>query len=254
MNYKLLHFVFIMLTVLCCCNPKTSKTTSKNNMDWNKIFCDVSGTIDSLNTKKLILELNLPYTKDTDGFKLSCPKTKYFLDNEQNLFIGCIDLGDGISSAFFELKIEKGEIIKKKYFVFNHGNYNCCTSEFNKFTKYSSFYTFEDCSTGSAYCDARLHFFKNIGMYNSDNSILIRVEDNSYLGTQDEINLSSMMQVKNDTIQIHYTVDLIIQGGSNSTKLKHKKKEFSVVALFRNEKLFLPDSMEFKKNNLDGWW
>jgi hypothetical protein len=215
------------------------------------MFVGDSGTIDSLNTKKLMEEFDLPFTKDTVYYKFSFPMTKYFFDKEQNMFIGCIDDYDYWNTAFFELTMKDGVINKKKYF--EYGDTYCCTSKFRELTKHSSFYTFEGCTNGNSFCGAYLHFFRNIDTYNEKNAILIRAEDNAVFNTNATLKLSSTIEYKNDTIIIHYIVDSGIPLTVNSTKLKHKTKKFDLLIIFSSDNLIIPDSTEFKEY-IDVWW
>jgi hypothetical protein len=241
----------IIFTIISGCNvPITNRNI--NTVDWNTIFVNDSGIINSYYTKKIFVEFNHPFLKDSINFNLSTPKIKYYRDEKQNVFVGCISNYYGTQCTFFEISLIKGEINNKSFFKFSHGNANCCTSENNNFLKFSTIYTFEGCETGSGYCGTRLYFFKNIDDYNEQNSIFIRAEVETYEGAI--INLKSKVKIKNDSVQISYTLENFIPETPHSSKVIQSKNEFIVKGFFIKDELYIPDSTEIKKNHLDVPW
>jgi len=121
----------------------------------------------------------------------------------------------------------QGIIIKKE--EYSSGMYKCCwDNSYDGFQKQGDYYTFLTCGTGSAHCGGAMYAFKELKPQEEQESIIKSSWSWAGPDMQDYyISLSSKMQIKNDSIFMHYT-DKLYKARKKKDKIK-KLEEFDVI-------------------------
>jgi len=174
------------------------------------------------------LDVSYIYSKDTDTIG------KYYKTAGGN-FYACIEVPYHAAHKIAEVSVD-GKIIRSEDF-YSGSSFCCWNNSYDGFQKHGKYFTIKSCSTGSAYCSGELDVFEKLTK-RTDSSIL-ESEWVGFTGDKYSYDLSSKMQIRNDTIFMKYT----IEKGVLKKKWKVKKtKTFDVFYTLKNSKWIASDT------------
>jgi len=203
-----------------------------------------SSGIGFLQAAKLTDTLNSYWSQANDHDTIG----KYYRNGRSNNYFLCvIDLSKKYT---FEthLLIEarpNGKILKKERF--NHGNYSCCwTNYYDGFNKYGEYFGLKTCGTGSGYCASYRYLFKEITAKERQNAI----PESCWSSFGITQNLTSKMELKNDTLVMHYKLEKGELNDSSDFNV-NETKIFDVKFVFKNKKWITGEKKKFDGLDLD---
>jgi hypothetical protein len=122
-----------------------------------------------------------------------------------------------------------------------NGMYLCCwKSSDDGFKKKGNYFYIKSCGTGSGYCSGHITLFTSLNDYNTE-SILEQLWASMCVG-EFACSLTSAMEIKSDTVIMHYTLKKIDRM-SEKTKLTDK---FEISYIRKNEQWMATDSTMIK--------
>lgn len=157
-----------------------------------------------------------------------------------------------LNGGYFLLEIKSdGTVIKNQ--LYGHWNHPCGGNKFYKgVQKFDNYFYIQTNRTGSGYCSDNMYLFKNIESQDNQNSILegyflsmgeyieIKNDWNSYI-------LKSKMELKNDTVIMHYTFEKGVFDNKNKFKINHIEK-FDVDYVSKNNTWEATDSSNIRNH------
>lgn len=185
------------------------------------------------------IDLNLPDINDTDTIGR-------FYKLKNGHYLTCIE--DIIRPDRFNNKIlseldESGNVlISEGYFS---GNYYCCwNNRYEGFKKHGEYFSLKTCGTGSAHCSAITHLFKEFSSQNS--GIYSYIYTGWCSGIDIACHLTSKMEIKNDTVIMHYTMEQLKER-RNGKKKVIKIEKFDIKYIEREHEWIALDSTRIRE-------
>jgi len=240
---------------ICSCNQTTAELNDQeeNNRKSNLTFKQDSGFITKKDGLIILFPDSLKINSNIywNGKLESDTIGKYYRDGENGNYIICIvPLIDTSYSCNPCLLIEmkpNGTIVNKV--KFEHSNTPCCVDNpYNEFGKMGDYFCLKTCSSGSGYCATYQYIFKYVIPQNKQNPI-----PESYYSifssTNYESKLSSVFELYDKYIIVHYLLETGTIGGNSLLKIINTEK-FDIKFIFQNNTWVTTDSLKLKSLDL----
>jgi len=138
---------------------------------------------------------------------------------------------------------KSGKVLRSEgYFS---GMYFCCwINKYEGFRKYGSYFSLSTCSTGSAYCSESTHLFKAITPQNS--GIYSFIFSGWCPSLETSCQLTSIMEIKNDTVTMHYKNEQIKEDEDGKTQII-KTEKFDIKYINQENQWIALDSTKIRE-------
>jgi len=133
-----------------------------------------------------------------------------------------------------------GKVIRHE--LFGLGRHHCCwDNAYEGFKKHGKYFSIKTCGTGSGFCSSELYIFDTLIAQDQQNSILKYFWSSTCVGKY-SCNFYSDMEIRNDTIFMHYTSEK----GVLKKRFKIRKTEqFDLFFTGKNSKWIASDTTKF---------
>lgn len=245
--------LLLILTVFLWSNQSHKKIKYKNEPEDRNIFIKDSGYILKKEGINLLLKLNSSDSIDLDFKKIEDNDTigKFYRKEDSQNYFACVTdiINSKYNPSHFILELNSnGEILKSERYT--NGFYLCCwKNEYEGFTKLSDFYILKTCGTGSGFCSSQIYVFKEIISQNNLNPILLNMSlgiCEAYKNTFLSCNLSSKIEVKSNSLVLHYKYNKGVFTKSQKFKVK-KTENFDVEYVTKNNNWIALDSTKLNQ-------
>jgi len=246
---KSLFLYFVSLLAILCCTLSCKTNTTVEAYTDTFGFASDSGyvTVGNLH-KTLIITPDDTLFKMYEDWKVTDTIGKYYKMANGNYIASVASLGSYKQETIKLCEAtQNGEILKAEEYRF--GNYRCCWDNIDDcLKKFGDYYIFTSCGTGSGFCGGDIYLFKNIKPQHWQESIPESIWMWAGPDMQDHyISITSKMEMKNDTVIMHYTNQLYEQLEDSETKTTKSLEKFDITWIQKNDNWVVTDSLKLKE-------
>ena len=154
-------------------------------------------------------------------------------------YFSCLDASDGHVGYLIVETTANGTILSKE--AYGVGVHGCCwENRYSGFKKCGDYISFRTCTTGTAVCGGSISLFKTL---KPQEEIGYTSESLWYEGAQEIYHdLTSTMNIKNDTVFMHYTN--VLYKEKDDRKIIENTTQFTIRYINRETKWIAIDSSE----------